>query len=130
MKNNKEYQTVILAGLLHDIGKFLQRGTFGSLDTKGKHPCVSGVFVSAYKQLFTQTTDVGLLQTLVERHHESPSFRPDFSVQDITDERTRALAYLISEADNLSSSERGGGKRKIIRITRLHHWPLYSNGLH
>ena len=45
----KEYQTVILAALLHDIGKFLQRGSFGSLNTEGKHPKVSGTFISSMK---------------------------------------------------------------------------------
>jgi hypothetical protein len=37
----KEYQTVILAGLLHDTSKFLQRGSFGSLNVAGRHPEVS-----------------------------------------------------------------------------------------
>lgn len=102
-----EFRTVVLAALLHDIGKFLQRGSFGSLDTKGKHPQVSGVFISAYESLFAEVADVSLLKTLVERHHEHPSFRPDLSVQDLPQGQTRALAYLISQADNLSSSERG-----------------------
>jgi len=31
---NREYQTVILAGLLHDIGKFLQRGEFKGSDRR------------------------------------------------------------------------------------------------
>ena len=108
----KEYQTVILAALLHDIGKLLQKGSFGSLDTKGKHPKVSGTFVSAYQSLFANVSDVTLLKTLVEHHHE-PSFSyPDLSVQDLPSGRTRTLAYLISEADNLSSSEREGGLKE------------------
>lgn len=35
------------------------------------------------------------------------SSRPGLSVQDLPEGRTRALAYLVSEADNLSSAERG-----------------------
>ena len=58
MEKSKEYQTVILAALLHDIGKFMQRGSFGSLDTKGKHPKVSGTFVSAYQSIFDQVADI------------------------------------------------------------------------
>ncbi|GEM_PF-2634531 len=35
----KEYQTVILAALLHDIGKFLQRGAlFGDEQNPGGKP--------------------------------------------------------------------------------------------
>ena len=41
MQWDKEYQTVILAALLHDIGKFIQRGSF-ALNVEGKHPEVSG----------------------------------------------------------------------------------------
>jgi len=37
----KEYQTVVLAALLHDIGKALMRGDFGSgLRIEGQHPQV------------------------------------------------------------------------------------------
>ena len=103
-----EYQTVILAAFLHDIGKLLQRGSFGSLNTEGKHPKVSGTFISAYHSLFSRFSDVALLKTLVEHHHEHPSFRPDLSVQDLPPGRAKTLAYLVSEADNLSSSEREG----------------------
>jgi len=104
--DRKEYQTVILGSLLHDIGKFLQRGSFTELDNV-KHPKRSGEFISAFKSLFTEITDTDLLQTLAERHHEHPSFRPELSVQDLPEGRSRILAHLVSLADNLSSSERG-----------------------
>jgi CRISPR-associated protein Csm1 len=119
LRDRREYQTVILAGLLHDIGKFLQRGSFGSLNTEGKHPKVSGTFVSAFQGLFAEVADVALLKTLVEHHHEDPSFRPDLSVQDLPPGRARILAYLTSQADNLSSSERGEEKATLLR-----HHPL------
>jgi len=107
MFNQLEYQTVVFAALLHDIGKFLQRGSFGSLDTKGKHPEVSTNFVSAFGDNFKKVADVPLLRTLVQRHHESPQFPSELQVQTISDHHTRALAYLVSKADNLSSAERG-----------------------
>lgn len=104
--NQREYQTVVLGALLHDIGKMLQRGSFGSLDTKGKHPQVSAHFVSAFKGLFSRITDFELLQTLVQRHHEDPRLGADLTCQNAP-EQYRALSYLVSRADNYSSSERG-----------------------
>lgn len=104
--NRKEYQTVILGALLHDVGKMLQRGSFGSLDTKGKHPLVSSHFVSAFKDFFSRFTDFELLQTLVQRHHEDQRLGADLICQNAPEEH-RALSYLISRADNYSSKERG-----------------------
>ena len=40
--NQREYQTVILGVLLHDIGKFLNRGE----SVKRKHPLFSADYVS------------------------------------------------------------------------------------
>lgn len=104
--NQMEYQTVILGALLHDVGKMLQRGNFGSLDTKGKHPLVSSHFVSAFKDFFSRFTDFELLQTLVQRHHEDQRLGVDLICQNAPEEH-RALSYLISRADNYSSKERG-----------------------
>lgn len=104
--NQKEYQAVILGALLHDVGKMLQRGSFGSLDTKGQHPQVSSDFVSAFKDFFSQFVDADLLRNLVQRHHENPSFKDDLLCQNAPEEY-RALSYLVSRADNYSSSERG-----------------------
>ena len=109
MLNQLEYQTVVLAALLHDIGKFLQRGSFGKLDISGKHPQVSANFISAFGEYFSHVADLPLLKTLVQRHHESPQFPSELRVQDIHDNHTRSLAYLVSKADNLSSAERGPG---------------------
>lgn len=106
MRDTKQYQTVVLAALLHDIGKLLQRGSFGPLDITGRHPEVSGRFVSTFKGFFSNVADLPLLKTLVERHHESDQFR-GLRVQEIEDRDVRSLAYLVSKADNLSSSERG-----------------------
>lgn len=105
--NQREYQTVVLAGLLHDVGKMLQRGSFGSLDTKGQHPQVSSDFVGAFKDFFSRFVDFDLLKTLVQRHHENPgSFKDNLLCQTAPVEY-RALSYLVSRADNYSSSERG-----------------------
>jgi len=104
--NKREYQTVIMGALLHDVGKMLQRGSFGSLDTKGKHPKVSADFISAFKDFFSKFADVDLLQTLVQRHHEDPRLGEDLICKNAP-EAYKALSYLVSRADNYSSSERG-----------------------
>jgi CRISPR-associated protein Csm1 len=102
-----EYQTVILAAFLHDIGKLLGRGTFKLLD-KGQHPQFSATFVSAHSKLFSKIAEIELLHELVQKHHEnSRAFAPEFLVQSIKDGHIRTLATLVSKADNLASSERG-----------------------
>ncbi|RLC96210.1 MAG: type III-A CRISPR-associated protein Cas10/Csm1 [Chloroflexi bacterium] len=105
----KEYQTVVLAAFLHDIGKALMRGDFGSgLRIEGQHPQVSANFVSAFKELFSKISDPDLLLQLVQRHHEDPGhFPPELLVQGLQDDYERTLARLISKADNLSAAERG-----------------------
>jgi CRISPR-associated protein Csm1 len=116
-RNSREYQTVVLAAFLHDVGKLLGRGSFALID-KGQHPKFSAEFVEAFSQTFTAVSDVFLLRELVQRHHESKQhFASEFLVQEIEDQRVRALATLVSKADNLSSSERG---------TRSEQWQDYK----
>ncbi len=117
----REYETVILGALLHDIGKMLQRGSFGSLDTKGQHPQVSATFVSAYKSFFSKYVDYELLLNLVKRHHENTQhFSPDLLCQKAP-EFCKPLCYLVSRADNYSSSERGekAGQYQDFKATPL-----------
>lgn len=112
--SNKEYQTVILAALLHDVGKLIQRGSF-ALNVEGKHPEVSARFVAAFGQLFDDVANRELLRTLVQKHHEDPKFPPELRVDTISEPRTLALAYLVSRADSLSSAERGKKKGEEFR---------------
>ncbi|MCX5977787.1 MAG: type III-A CRISPR-associated protein Cas10/Csm1 [Coprothermobacterota bacterium] len=103
---DRKYQTVIFAALLHDLGKFLQRGDpSGSLRITGKHPEVSRRFIQAKSSIFEPATDIPLLLELVQRHHESPTFPEELRVQGASPE-VRPLAMLISTADNYSSAER------------------------
>lgn len=108
----QEYQTVVLAALLHDIGKLTQRGKFLNLD-KGQHPKFSADFVRANQQIFAPSTDAALLEELVSKHHENEHhFPPEMLVQSIGNDHVRTLATLVSNADNLSSSERGAGSEQ------------------
>lgn len=103
--NQKEYQTVILAALLHDIGKFLNRGE----SVKRKHPLFSADYVSdkKFKDLIKEEwLDITLLKTLVQRHHEYSQMPDELLVQKIEDLHIRSLAYIVSRADSYSSGER------------------------
>jgi len=80
----REYQTVVLGALLHDIGKYLQRGQFGG-KVAGQHPQVGAVFISAWQDDFARCVDAGLLRTLVQRHHESQHFPEALRVDPLTD---------------------------------------------
>ena len=104
-EQRREYRTVILGALLHDIGKYLQRGDFGGM-VAGQHPQVGAVFVNAWREEFSRCVDADLLRTLVQRHHESHHFPQSLQVDALSDPHLRALARLVSRADNLASSER------------------------
>ena len=62
-EKGKEYQTVVLAALLHDVGKLLGRGRFALLE-RGQHPQFSATFVSANLGIFSPVCDVLLLREL------------------------------------------------------------------
>lgn len=105
-RQKREYQTVVLAGLLHDIGKFLNRA-----DVQRKHPLFSADYVSSdefKKRIGKDWVDFELLRILVQRHHEYYKMPDELLVQKIKDPHTRALAYIVSRADSYSSSERLG----------------------
>ena len=103
--NQREYQSLILGALLHDIGKFLNRAK----GVKKKHPLFSADFVSSesFRKIVKENwVDLDLVKTLVQRHHEHSIMGDELIVQNIKDERTRALAYIVSRADSYSSQER------------------------
>jgi CRISPR-associated protein Csm1 len=92
-----EYEQVLCAALLHDIGKFYQRAN----ESMKRHEEYSVAFVEHYHDALPNSA---LLATLVKHHHEGQYAK--YPPKDLLDERERMLAYLISRADNYSSSER------------------------
>lgn len=110
MKTDKIKNTIVVAGLLHDVGKIMQRGSFHTIS----HPLCSGTFVKEYLEKIAENfLDLELLKTLCERHHEG-HYRNECNVEKISDESTRIYAYMISRADNYSSNEREEVDRELI----------------
>ncbi|GAJ08354.1 unnamed protein product, partial [marine sediment metagenome] len=68
--NKKEYHSLILAALLHDIGKFLHRGNG---DYRGDHQNASAIFLDNSKSELKNDSlyDFELVRTLVKYHHSS-----------------------------------------------------------
>lgn len=94
-----DYESVLCAALLHDIGKFYQRGR----DERTRHSLYSAAFVEGFKNSFL---DADLVKDLVSHHHESQYTPAEERPDAISDSRVRGLAYLVSRADSFSSRER------------------------
>jgi len=100
--NEKIYNSVILGALLHDIGKLYQRINTSSQRTA--HPKLGGEFVETFLRRWKNHEDfidLDICRLVVQYHHER-----DISSTHWADEQKKLLAKLVSEADNLSSSQR------------------------
>ena len=75
-QDHREFQTVILAAYLHDIGKLLGRVRFKMIE-KGQHPQFSSDFVGAFHNVFARICDADLLQELVQKHHQNRQAFPN-----------------------------------------------------
>ncbi len=107
-QNNKEYHSLILAALLHDIGKFLHRG---SADYRETHQNASAVFLDNFKPKLKNDDlyDIELVRTLVKYHH---SLKKEFTSEgdcyknESEDEKVWRFIALLKDADSYSCKER------------------------
>ncbi|AEE15340.1 CRISPR-associated protein, Csm1 family [Thermodesulfobium narugense DSM 14796] len=102
--SRKEFQTIALAALFHDIGKVLNR----TKDGYGKnHTDLTKQFLDELMKRcenIKEFVDESIFSHIASHHHEGASklFKP----KELSGERERFLATIISRADNFSSSER------------------------
>lgn len=108
-KQKREYQTVVLAALLHDIGKLLHRG---SVEYKGKHEYASAAFIknSRDKLENNKLYDIDLVMLLVQQHHatKTATWENEYFVAktDVEKEKLWKLIRIVQEADSYSCAER------------------------
>lgn len=104
-------QLVSLGGLLHDIGKLLNRSNIYNKksDLGKKHPHLSSWFVDylVENQIIKKNN---YLKEIVQKHHEGPYYSDEINYKTVLDTETKdlkKLALIVTRADNYSSSERG-----------------------
>lgn len=134
---------VIVGGLLHDIGKFYQKGIPGGsgskpicgIDGSGKHPIVSARFIENNKSIFDKLgLDTDLIKEVCQRHHEnSRAFEKELLVQEAPAQYAE-YCRLMSDADNLSSAERlddevkgGRGNNNTSKLTSIFSYMMQEN---
>ncbi|HEM55454.1 MAG TPA: type III-A CRISPR-associated protein Cas10/Csm1 [Thermodesulfobium narugense] len=100
----KEFQTLALAALFHDIGKVLNRTRDGY---SKNHTELTEQFLDELVKRcenIKKFVDESIFSHIASHHHEGASklLKP----KQLSDEREKFLATIISRADNFSSSER------------------------
>ncbi len=96
--NQKEYQTVILAALLHDVGKLFNRP-----EAKTGHPKEGADFISRYNnEINSIGFDYELINNIIEKHHE----KKDTPLTPIEDSHLRGLINIVRKSDNYACGER------------------------
>ena len=104
------FKEIVLAGLLHDIGKFYQKAKQTPINNSGKHPKVSKEFVKTYFNFFNKYVDASVLMEFVARHHEDSRYFEEEFLAGYGDENLKDYTYIVATADNLSSKERDESK--------------------
>ena len=126
--NKKEYQSVILAALLHDIGKLIKRQN--NITARSKHTEFSIDFFS-HEEAFKATwlkddLDLKLIETIVRNHHDR-IIQTTKKEGGFKNKREEALCQLVSDADTFSAGERHQeAQKEHIYFTKRPLDPIFS----
>lgn len=124
----REYQGVILAALLHDVGKLLHRGDAGY---EGTHQNASYDFIENLGSKLRNDTlyDLELMKVIVKHHHsrkpvtlEDPHFK---GMNEDEKKRVWKLITIVKRADTYSCAERDLDQQRR-REVELRKAPLDS----
>ena len=112
-----EERLVAVAALMHDIGKFMQRGNRYKHDFP--HPQYSEMFFYPETGFNISESEefIDGVKFLVRHHHEEDLDKLKDPEEHSTDEM-RVLAEIVSEADNISSREREELKGRNLPLMR------------
>lgn len=119
-EERREYQTVVMGALLHNIRPLLERSEFAEKVT-GRYSQASSSLVDAWREEFARCLDVDLLKAIVHHPPESEKASETFREEAITHERHRVLATLVSQAENLALGE---GVKRIKELRKFQLNPL------
>ncbi|MCX8093973.1 MAG: type III-A CRISPR-associated protein Cas10/Csm1 [Candidatus Goldbacteria bacterium] len=107
--NRQEYNSVILAALLHDIGKVVQGSKIykeREAHRKIGRDLINGFFNN--KKIDTREINIELVCDLIEYHHDD-AIENNKTILG----KSLPIAKIVSNADSYSSSERGNKKNEL-----------------
>jgi CRISPR-associated protein Csm1 len=114
--NEKEYNSVLLGALLHDVGKLFEK----SNDNSKKHWEEGGDFIQLYKdELYRNGFNFELLEKIIRMHHKQ-------QWKAIDDLQMKSLVGIVHCSDGYSAGERDKESEKDKGKKPLKHYPLDS----
>lgn len=124
-----DFERAALGGLLHDIGKFLNRSNVYSKKVLSyKHPFLSEYFINfLFENKLLEYDET--LKEIVKKHHEGNLlyFPEEININGIkNNDELKKLALIVSRADNYSSSERYDDDNYKLGINSFREVPLNS----
>lgn len=122
MPDGREFHTIVLAGLVHDIGVFLRMGRSPEQDGSKPSADASAEFIDSFADAFAAVSDLELLRELV-RGYRQPSSSPGPPGGANGIPRADVLRSILAKADALSVREpetpASGQGHKLIPLASL-----------
>ena len=128
----KDNEKIALAGLLHDIGKLLNRSNkyskFSKFESK-QHPHLSSWFIDFLVENNIIDFDEELKE-LVQKHHEGQFFSGEINLNTIKETRDnkfmKKMGLIVARSDNYSSFERVNEENRDFSKKDFRKVPLDS----